>query len=362
MIFSSKGQVLILIKKDCLVLYLDSGQSEQIKLPETLIEHLEVPKPQKYQTFLEKIFSQYNLSKKKTVIALAPEVLFNKVFPVTDQEEMQKKIQEFVEMIPFPPKNLTKKSFTADKKLHLFTTNPQLYQCVKEAVQNVGGVVLAVIPIPLYVSLGEGEDLSSKNIKEILNNPRTMKLGDFLTEDKDVLPTTSAQNTLPTSLLLKKIFIFPLIIIILTSAIYISWVSGYLNNPLSAFRQKSSQPPTVSPSITPASSEATASAELNSTLRKLEKSVLKIQILNGSGVAGQASKIRAQLRNLGYENIEVGNLTGSKKSETMVSFSSTISTEIQDEITTEMDKTFSNVSTQENTASSSYDVVITTGK
>lgn len=45
----------------------------------------------------------------------------------------------------------------------------------------------------------------------------------------------------------------------------------------------------------------------NQKENSFDKSVVKIQILNGSGVVGYASEIAGALENIGYKNIETGN-------------------------------------------------------
>ncbi|MBN1263004.1 MAG: LytR C-terminal domain-containing protein [Candidatus Pacebacteria bacterium] len=63
------------------------------------------------------------------------------------------------------------------------------------------------------------------------------------------------------------------------------------------------QIPTVEPTETP----------------KLERKTLKLQILNGSGVAGAAGKAQAFLENLGYQSFEVGNADSYEFDQTEIS-------------------------------------------
>ena len=64
---------------------------------------------------------------------------------------------------------------------------------------------------------------------------------------------------------------------------------------------------------------------------------------------------------LGYseDNIEVGNATGS--GETVVIFSEKVPKEVKDEIIDELEKIFEDVTTQDDTEDSEFDILITTG-
>jgi hypothetical protein len=94
----------------------------------------------------------------------------------------------------------------------------------------------------------------------------------------------------------------------------------------------------------------------------LSKEQIKIQIFNGSGVPGEATKINDILISLGFINIEIGDAEGATSNTTIVIFSERTPTKYREEILAELKKLFSTIETQEIATSDSYDVFITTGE
>ena len=68
----------------------------------------------------------------------------------------------------------------------------------------------------------------------------------------------------------------------------------------------------------------------------VDKSEVSIQVLNGTGISGQAGYLQDKLEGLGYDSIEVGNADDDDYSETKVTFDENLPDEIKDEITDEL--------------------------
>lgn len=79
------------------------------------------------------------------------------------------------------------------------------------------------------------------------------------------------------------------------------------------------------------------------TEEPVDKSEIQIEILNGSGVSGEASKFKTILAELGYTNIEVGNASSSDYTVTEVTFKSSVPDEIQNEITDSLESIYAEV-------------------
>lgn len=119
--------------------------------------------------------------------------------------------------------------------------------------------------------------------------------------------------------------------------------------------------PTPSPVVTiePAEEGDNKESEADSDLKRED---LKIQVLNGSGVAGAAGKAKTFLENLGYKDVVAGNADKSDYQETEISildekkeYLELLEKDLADEY---------NLASQSATlpGSSTYDVVITLGK
>jgi len=92
---------------------------------------------------------------------------------------------------------------------------------------------------------------------------------------------------------------------------------------------------------------------------KVDKSKVKIQVQNGTGIAGEAGYLQTQLGKLGYTNIKVGNssTTGTAAS---VTFSSSLDSGVVSEITQELNSIYQTVNTQ-TSPTATFDIVIVTG-
>jgi len=91
-----------------------------------------------------------------------------------------------------------------------------------------------------------------------------------------------------------------------------------------------------------------------------DKTKVKIQIQNGTGITGEAAYLQTLLKGLGYTNIAVSNSAQQNLTAAQVSFSSTLSSSIVTELTIKLNSIYQNVTTS-TSASTTYDVVVTTG-
>ena len=96
------------------------------------------------------------------------------------------------------------------------------------------------------------------------------------------------------------------------------------------------------------------------TLMEVDKSEVKIQVLNGTGIAGGAGILKTKLEGLGFSGIEVGNASPQNYTDTEVTFSDSVSTSIIDEITSLLEDTYKNVEVNKAKVSG-FDIKIITG-
>jgi hypothetical protein len=107
-------------------------------------------------------------------------------------------------------------------------------------------------------------------------------------------------------------------------------------------------------------SVATFEPEPTETPMPVNKEEISIQILNGTGIPGEATYLQGQLRDLGFTEIEVGNADKQDYEDTQVTYSSDVSSEAMDELTSELESIFQNVDTSRGSVGS-YDIQIITG-
>ncbi len=97
-----------------------------------------------------------------------------------------------------------------------------------------------------------------------------------------------------------------------------------------------------------------------STSKPADKSKVKIEIQNGTGITGEAAYLQTQLKSLGYTNITVGNASSQDATATIVTFAKSLSAEIVDELTKKLKELYKEVTVKTSTTAT-MDAVIITG-
>ena len=127
-------------------------------------------------------------------------------------------------------------------------------------------------------------------------------------------------------------------------------------------RGTSSQSPSPTPETLSytTTDETETTPEPTPTQKPVDKASIKIQILNGTGIAKGASYLQGKLRSLGYTQIDVGNAENETYEATEVYFSSTVPDEVVSEISAYLEKTYEGVKPKTG-STGKYDIKIITG-
>ncbi len=118
--------------------------------------------------------------------------------------------------------------------------------------------------------------------------------------------------------------------------------------------------PTPYDNLTEPVNQEVLSATASPTPSSADKSKVKIQVQNGTGITGEAAYLQTQLSDIGYTNIKVGNATSQDASSTQVTFSSSLDAAVVSEITAKLKSLYQTVTTS-TSGTSTFDVVIITG-
>ncbi|WKZ26063.1 MAG: LytR C-terminal domain-containing protein [bacterium] len=128
------------------------------------------------------------------------------------------------------------------------------------------------------------------------------------------------------------------------------------------FSKTSSEPiatPTPSFGIVPID-EPQNTPSPTSTPAPVNKSEVSIEILNGTGITGEAKLLSDKLKTLGYSDITSGNADSTNNTITTVTFLSSLSKTVQDELKKELESFYKEVNVKTSTTQKS-DVVVITG-
>lgn len=130
-------------------------------------------------------------------------------------------------------------------------------------------------------------------------------------------------------------------------------VLGYL-----IYRSTSNQ--TIEPTPAPVETFTPVEETPEASQAPADKSKVKVEIQNGTGITGEAAYLQTQLKNLGYTSITVGNASSQDQTKTTVTFAKSLSSSVVDEITKKLKDIYKEVETK-TSSTSSIDVLVVTG-
>jgi hypothetical protein len=334
--FFSQSPTIIFIKKNSLEFW-TGGVNKKIGLPTTLVVNLEIKDQENYKKLINSFLTESSLKSQKAVLLLSNEVIFKKEFPAgTDKDIL---VEKFLDNIPFEKEKIAKKIASTPQTTTVFVVNKNIYEVLLNLLEELGWNIKAVVPV-------EVDNLDSSSVDKISSDSKLIKSRNLL--DEDISETTEESGNHST-----WIFIIVGLLIVGALALGLAVFTGFVKNPFD--QPKVESPKVVTETIT---SLATPTPEESSQSAKEE---LKLQILNGSGVAGQAGFVKEKLEEIGFTNIETGNAVGTGSDETVVAYLDTVSTEVLEELVKELEEIFVEVSKQEAGEVGDYDIIITTG-
>lgn len=115
--------------------------------------------------------------------------------------------------------------------------------------------------------------------------------------------------------------------------------------------------PIVTPSPSIQFSEPTPTPEVQA----VDKSEVSVEVLNGTGIAGEASYLQGKLKGAGWEKIAVGNADKQDSTQTEVEFGSGIDPTTQSELLTLLRDIYTTVTSSTSTSLDKLEIIITTG-
>jgi hypothetical protein len=119
---------------------------------------------------------------------------------------------------------------------------------------------------------------------------------------------------------------------------------------------------TISPTPTEFISETPTPEESGTptpTATSIDKTDIKIEIKNGTGISGEAAFLQTKLKALGYSDISTGNAESQEETVTTVTFSKTAPTSVVDEIKKTLESSYTEVTVKTSSSQSSAAVIVT---
>lgn len=347
-------KVILFLKRDSLELYTSAveGLKNRLLFPPEIIKYEEIIDETKLENLITSFLQKEITQNQKVIILLSPDILFQKTISSPDKAIQENEVKKFTDEIPFDiPKTATIKVPTASG-LNLIATNKKLYLPAITAVEKLNSEVEAVIPSTIF-GITKNQELAKNDIAQIIKNPKLVKASDFLLSQPDSDSQIDQKETKSSAKIHKSILIFLFFVLIIIFGISFVFIKQKRQ---AVSPKKGVVIPQVSPTPAPIK-ESTATAEIE----KISKEDLKIQILNGSGIAGQAQDLADLLKSDSFTNINLGNSTTTSNTQTTVSFKDRVPQTAKDNLIQKLKEIFAEVKV-ETLVESGFDIKITTGK
>lgn len=345
------------------VLETNKNNQQRLSFSSASILHSEIVDEKKYSEELQKFIEELGLKEGKGIILLSSGLVFANDINIAGKSEKDE-TEKFLTSVPVQRGSIITITLRNKNKLRIVAANRKLYEKVLEVLQMNDIEVISVAPSSVFPNRTDDQEFTLQDAKKITREKRILQRYNFLqskdnpqTDKKEVSDTAGEleEGEAGGKSMRKQYVLLALSLIILAGGIgyFLLW-SNTISNPwFKTSKSTQPKPTTAVPSIT---SQPSPTA---SPLR--DKSAVKIEILNGSGIEGQAGKISSLLQEAGFSDVTTGNKENFDQ-RTTITYKKTVSKDMLTEITDAIKDDFPDPTLQTASQSAEYDVQITTGQ
>lgn len=359
--FNSK--CIFFITKSSITMLSKKTSAQKIDIANTFVKNQEVIDPQNYQKYLVQFLTKTQINNFNAIIFISDELLYEKKLEPAANPSLE--LIKYKDELPFNTQNIDVLFVESKTGNLLLAVNNALYLPLVKSAEEVQGKITAVLPAK-YFQLAESSlaaQSADKIYHEVESSPNSKKLNFILSKSLTVPSIPADAKNQPSPQVLKddeqnntfRYMIFTTFAILLVGAvvllvskkdILLQKVRKPTQEQITA--QNNPQPTTVT----------TQSKDNDITLQKED---ITITVENGTGVEGQAAKVKSTLENLGYTNVETANTKVTNANVTTVIFAQNVSIDLKAEIEVELTKLFEEVNSEVSQESDSS-IHITTGQ
>src|SRR5581483_4127996 len=347
----SKPKVILYVHKNGITFYIDKESAGlQFDFEEDVVKGYELKNSDKLKAQLASFIKDNFNGNFKVILLLSEEIVLEKSILAKSAEDQHAEIQKFIDEAPF--KNVSKLLYKMSGILQVIATNADIYLSVIDILEQNGWQVEAVVPIRIFGQFAANDILTEDELNSINSKSKVISEGNLLVENQSLINETKkehskqedntkdksapqssfessafqkqkSQKTAFTKTLLLGVFIAVVFFLI---GFFILQLKLWSKLP---FNMVSAPTPTTAPSPSP-----------TPTPIPLSKANLNVEVLNGTGKAGQAGLVKYDLTALGYKNITTDNASSQSNTTTTIEFDSKVGKDTQDELVTALKKVF----------------------
>lgn len=339
-------------------------QDRQVNFDSKTINYLEVIDPINYKEFIKQQLDLKYFFNKHVVILLEDSVLFTKEFVTLINIVDDNLFNEYKDLIPLPLEKVEYRTNHTDGSSKIYVTNKEIYEPIIKVLLNLNCIMEGIYPkTELEKRLKE---------KESIQNIEEQKLAKYINKYKEDIENLNFNQQLtftPRRVRILTLLLLLVLSISITSVIIINRnkqekeqdIINNLNtteNTILLNKEKLIGNINEIDQEIPENEQNIQSEEEN----KKNFSEIKIRVLNASGVAGEATKVKNLFIQAGNTNIEVGNEPITNEGYTKVIYKTTKAISVKELVLSSMKSYFSNFNeVEEITDTDTEDVLIVTG-
>ncbi len=355
MSFFSHPALVLFLKRQSLDVFDRKGQKQHLDFPLEVVGNEEIKDLSRFETLLLEFFKQAGVKKNNGLLVLAEEILFQKQLtpPVENEADL---LQTFLDQVPFPNEALKYKIYRDKSKTLFVAVNKNLHEAVRNVLKKTNSSATAIIPVSLLTTITNKNDLQSSEVLSIFKT-KNLKQLDLETSDRlkqsKVIPSVKSPMVFK---LKSKSVVLLLFCVVLVSILLLFYFLTKKN--IFAPTQKVSPVSTA----TPPTAKIEAIPQASGSARIADRKLVKVKVLNGTDIPGQAGLVKNKLLDLGYADIETGNASASGHLETELVFSANLSESLEKEIENLLGDNYKKIYKSSVSASNTTVVRITTGE
>ncbi|MBI2442796.1 MAG: hypothetical protein HYV40_02720 [Candidatus Levybacteria bacterium] len=161
----------------------------QFPFPLDIVRDLEIINKDLLQKEVNELFKNNAIPPTRFILALSPNLLFEKVFTNAKDPQAQADIQQFLDNIPF---ERTGTIIFENAESKLIATNKDLYQTLTKIIQELGSVVEYIMPAyVLGIDVNQALSMNQAVLNDIHRKAPSLRQYSFLVESPAINPKAS---------------------------------------------------------------------------------------------------------------------------------------------------------------------------
>lgn len=337
----------------------DAKTALSFQFPPTSVQDMEIINEDELTKAIDNFIKANKLKSADILYCFSSQTYFEKGVPEkTSSEDIEILQSEFADNVPF--NRVLSKSFTQGKVTTIIALNKDFAYTIKNVFESLGFKTDAIVPT--FALFGQQAVAFSGQIgAQLMKHFNSLQQVSFPIQDDESknVDRDEKEFTSPKKQSNKRLYVLVgvfAVLIVTLIAFYLYMQKKRAPKPISR-QQNNITAPTTAPILpSPTPIEASPTATLKPDISKDE---IEILVLNGSGISGEADRVKSRLEEADFTNIVTGNAPTQDSEKTSIVFKPRVPRAYRDEITTMIKSLGYQITTRENDEITS-DVLITT--